>query len=128
MNWRRESVAPKPAPRPRAWAPELAGILGQLPGLTARDLPAAPFFLHAEALITGPVAWLDALRRDVAEGPAGTRAREGVLARDLLALERLLLGRAPCATDQGPGGTTRCRLERGHAGAHRDREIEWSHG
>lgn len=128
MSWHRESTTPKPAPRPRAWAPELAAILERLPALTARDLPAPPFFLHGEALVTGPVAWLGALRRDVADGPAGPRAREGVLAKDLLALERLLAGVAPCAADQGAGGTTRCRLARGHAGAHRDREVEWSHG
>ena len=51
--------------------------------LEVEDLPTAPFKLQPWAVVTNPARWLEDLRREVARGPSGARARLGALQSDL---------------------------------------------
>lgn len=53
------------------------------------DLPTTGFRLYPGSLVTDPAAWLESLRRDVARGPDGPRARLGTLQQDIYQLRQL---------------------------------------
>ncbi|MBU6428097.1 MAG: hypothetical protein KGR26_03725 [Cyanobacteria bacterium REEB65] len=81
---------------PRAWDAETLRLIAWLEGITAADLPPAPFWLHTTGTrlqVIDGVRFLEALRADLARGPAGPRARNGTLQQDLADLETALRDR-----------------------------------
>lgn len=52
-------------------------------GVNASDLPPATFALHPGQTVIDAERWLRATQRDALSGPAGTRAKLGVIQRDL---------------------------------------------
>lgn len=75
-----------PAPR---WSAAMAKLIAMLEQLQPEDLP-AEFRIRPGITVKHPARFLAALRADVAGGPAGLRARFGVLRMDLEGLARVV--------------------------------------
>lgn len=76
------------AGRRREWPPEIAA---EYEAILAAPLPPAPFALDGlHKTVTDAGRFLAALRRDVAMGPDGPRARTGALQADLEALAEVV--------------------------------------
>lgn len=105
------------------WPPsDLEELVESVPHLTDDDLPAYPFDLNEFCRVIGP-AWLASIKLEVEQGPAGARAKLGVLQQDLRCLKRVLAGGGPCTAKLGESYV--CRKDAGHLPPHEDEGHTW---
>lgn len=74
---------------PKEWDPETAE---NIRWLEETQPPDNPFQLDQGRTVTGPVKFWQSLKNQIAAGPDGARARNGVLQRDLRLLRKLFGG------------------------------------
>ncbi len=79
-----------PGPTEEKWDAETAALIEWF--LTTSP-PRAPFTLTKAVVVAHPARWWEALRRDIAAGPHGPRARYGALQQDLRRLAALMKSR-----------------------------------
>ncbi len=76
-----------PRPTEETWDGEMAALIEWF--LTTSP-PRSPFTLSKAVVVAHPARWWEALRRDIAAGPHGPRARYGALQQDLRRLGALM--------------------------------------
>ena len=79
-----------PGPTEEKWDAEIAALIEWF--LTTSP-PRDPFTLSKAVVVAHPARWWEALRRDIAAGPHGPRARYGALQQDLRRLAALMKSR-----------------------------------
>ncbi len=87
-----EHAAKPHPPRELAWDEETARLIEWF---MRTPPPAKPFELCRGVVILKPALWWASLKRDIADGPGGPRARHGALQADLRRLARVMGAATP---------------------------------